>query len=108
MSDGPKGYEPLAEAKVEIWYVGDDVKEHRLVTATTSDAAGRFEVKNIREGRYRIEASKWGSGFIMNFVIVDVGRKVKKSDRGKLLTFVLGVNPLDTCGGGKVYLRAAK
>jgi hypothetical protein len=106
VSDGPHGYEPIDQAKVELWRVGreDDV----LVVSTSSDVAGFFELNNIKRGRYRLQISKWDAGFVMNFAVVNVVKRVKKSDKGKLLLFRLGVEVIKPCGGGEIFLITEK
>lgn len=105
ISDGPKGYEPIPRAKVELWRVGGADEDDVLVASTLSGDNGYFEINSIKRGKYRLEISKWESGFIMNFVGLKVVKRAKDSERGKGLVFRLGVDALKPCGGGSVVLQ---
>jgi hypothetical protein len=105
--DGSSVDEPLAQAKVELWRtagVDNDNENDALIASTLSDENGYFEINNIKEGLYRLDASKLENGFVRNFVGIKILKKVKKSESGKQLMFRLGVEVLKPCGGGEVSL----
>ena len=105
VSDGPKGYEPVSKAKVELWRIGGVDEDDVIVASTLSGETGYFEISDIKRGKYRLEASKWEGGFVRNFVGIKVVKRAKESERGKGLVFRLGVDVLKPCGGGTVVLQ---
>ena len=100
VSAGSRGFEPIAQAKVELWRLGGEDEDDTLLATTFSDEKGSFEISDTKEGRYRLEVSKWESGFVRYFAEVTVVKKVKESDRGRQLIVRLGVEALKPCGGG--------
>lgn len=104
ISNGPKGYEPISQAKVELWRVGVSDKEDKLIISAMSDEDGYFEIDNIKDGVYRLNVSTTTKGFFSNFAGIKIVKKAKKTERKKLLVFRLGVEALKPCGGGEVFL----
>jgi hypothetical protein len=104
VSDGPKGYEPIIRAKVELWRIGGEDEDDVLVASTSSDERGLFEINNMKKGLYRLEVSKWESGFARYVAVVKVVKKVKGPESRKRLVFRLGAEVLKPCGGGDASL----
>jgi len=71
-----EGSEPLRKAKVQLQGTDDD-PSHNVSVVT--DAGGRFELKHIDPGRYKLRVSRAG------FVVQEYGQK-KPDDPGAILT----------------------
>lgn len=104
VSEGPKGNEPIRNAKVELWRIGALGHEDVLVASTSTNEDGLFEMVGVKEGHYRLEVSKPNSGFVRNFAGVKLVKSPKVSEARKVIQFRLGVESLKPCGGGDVYL----
>jgi hypothetical protein len=105
VSNGPNGYEPIPQAKVELWHTGGADKDDTLIASTLSGDNGYFEINNIKKGLYRLHVSTSLRGFFDNFAGVKIVKKVKDSEKGKLIVFRLGVEVLKPCGGGDIFLQ---
>src|SRR5882724_5514933 len=66
VSEGPKGNEPIQNAKVELWRIGGLGYEDVLSGSALTNMDGLFEIIGARDGRYRLEVSKPNSGFVRN------------------------------------------
>lgn len=104
VSNGPKGVEPIGEAKVELFRTGREDEDDILVASTKSDANGFFEVGNTKKGLYRLEVSKYESGFMRFYSQIKVGKKSKDAEKVKRLRIRLGVSQVDKEGCGEAVL----
>src|SRR5215831_11770854 len=73
------GSEPLRKASVQLVSADDRTKS----VTTTTDAAGRFQLKHLDPGRYRLWVTRNG------FVTQEYGQKAA-ADAGAILTLRLG------------------
>jgi hypothetical protein len=73
------GSAPLKSARVELGSVEDQTRAY----AATTDAGGRFTLKNVERGRYRLSVSRNG------FVNQEYGQKTP-NDPGSILTLAPG------------------
>ncbi len=73
------GSEPLKSANVRLINVEDGAR----ADAATTDGAGRFAVKNVERGRYRLRVTRNG------FVTEECGQKTP-NDTGSILTLTPG------------------
>src|SRR2546429_2790199 len=78
------GGEPLKGASVQL----QDLENRAQTTSTVTDAGGRFEMKGIDPGRYRLSVSRNG------FVRQDYGQR-KPEDPGTVLSLRAGQNLKD-------------
>lgn len=78
------GGEPLKGASVQL----QDLENRAQTTSTVTDAGGRFEMKGIDPGRYRLSVSRNG------FVRQDYGQR-KPEDPGTVLSLRAGKNLKD-------------
>lgn len=101
VSNGPNGYEPIKQAKVELWLIGKADEDDSLTTSIVSDENGLFEMAHIKRGLYRLEASKYESGFMRHSSAI---RIVRESGKGKMLLVRLGVSPMGWEGCGDTTL----
>jgi hypothetical protein len=89
ISNAPKGYEPIPQAKVELWRISKADEDDSLITSIVSDENGLFEIGSIKRGLYRLEVSKYESGFMRHSSAIKI---VRESGKGKLLMIRLGVS----------------
>lgn len=78
------GSEPLKSATVRL----ESVEDHTLTFSASTDPAGRFEIKGIQAGRYRMRAIRDG------YVTAEYGQRTL-SDPGSVLTLKPGQNLKD-------------
>lgn len=78
------GSEPLKSATVRL----ESVEDHTRTFSSSTDAGGRFEIKGIEAGRYRLRVIRDG------FVTAEYGQRTFQ-DPGRVLTLAAGQNPKD-------------
>lgn len=78
------GSEPLKSATVRL----ENVEDHTRTFSSSTDAGGRFEIKGIPAGRYRMRAIRDG------YVTAEYGQRTY-SDPGRIITFTPGQNLKD-------------
>jgi Carboxypeptidase regulatory-like domain len=73
-------------------------KEHKLVASVKSDSAGRFELKDVAPGRYRLIARAEG------FCTANIPLEVVKSSRRQKTEILVHFRPagIDTCSYGEL------
>ena len=103
VSNGPKGFEPIAKTKIELLRPGRLGENDILVASTASDDNGLFSLPGIKPGRYRLEVSKSNSGFLRFYAVTIVAKKVTR-ERQRKLRIRLGVSPLENEGCGDAVL----
>jgi hypothetical protein len=84
---------PLNEATVEL----RDEGTKRLVTRTTTDEDGRFRLRRVRHGKYRLRVTSFSFVPMEAIIVVPRGVSVKRE-----LPVALGMDIYLACGGGSV------
>ena len=87
------GLKPLEGALVEL----RDERTKRFVTRARTDDGGRFRMRRVHRGTYRLRATC--NGFVLMEAIVVIP---KEPGIGRELTVVLGLDVDRACGGGYV------
>jgi hypothetical protein len=106
VSNGPKGFEPINNAKVDLLRIGSLGENDLLVASTTSDAQGFFRLRGMKPGRYRLEVSKRDGGFLRFSAGIIVVKRTTPED-ARQLRIRLGVAPLEKEGcGDAVFVNA--
>ena len=90
------GLKPLDGALVEL----RDERTKHLVTRARTDDDGRFRMRRLPRGTYRLRATC--EGFVLMEAIIVVP---KEPVTGRELTVVLGLDVNRACGGGYVVQR---
>lgn len=103
VSDGPKGDEPIPNAKIELRRIKDNLKIEVIKTVFSSNE-GFFDLGKIKKGKYQIAVSQEELNFIDFFFGITRAERKKILKNEEYLYIKLGVSVLKPCGGGKAKL----
>jgi hypothetical protein len=97
VSNGPKGYEPIPQSKIELWRIGSADVDDLLIASTVSDENGLFKISPVKRGFYRLEVTNWELGFQRHYSVIKIAKGAGKE---KQLLIRLGVGMLswESCG----------